>query len=58
MNKKAYQKFIALVRALPKESLLAAANRCDGHTTFKPQSFLDAGLPGEAVASVGASDAC
>ena len=45
MNRKQYQRIVDQVRALPKEMILAAAYRCDGHTIFKPQEFLDAGLP-------------
>lgn len=44
MNHKKYQQLVEQVRALPRETILAAANRCDGHTIFKPQAFLDAGL--------------
>ena len=44
-----YRMLIALVRALPRETVLAAANQCDGHTIFKPQAFLNAGLPDEIV---------
>jgi len=47
MNK--YRVLVAVVRALPRETVLATANRCDGHTIFKPQAFLDAGLPSEIV---------
>ena len=45
MKKKDFQKLIEQVRALPGETILAAAYRCDGHTIFKPEAFLDAGLP-------------
>lgn len=45
MNRKQYQQLVEQVRALPKETILAAAYRCDGHTIFKPEAFLDAGLP-------------
>jgi len=31
------------------QTLLRAASRCDGHTIFKPEGFLDAGLPKEVV---------
>jgi hypothetical protein len=45
VKQKDYQKLIEQVRALPAETILAAAYRCDGHTIFKPQAFIDAGLP-------------
>lgn len=49
MRQKQYQKLIDQVRSLPAEIVLAAADRCDGHTIFKPRAFLDAGLPREIV---------
>ena len=49
MKKKDLQKLIELVRALPKDVVLKAAYRCDGWTIFKPEAFLDAGLPKEVV---------
>jgi hypothetical protein len=49
VNKKAYQKLVDQVRALPGETILTAAFRCDGHTIFKPEAFIDAGLPREVV---------
>lgn len=45
MKKPEYQKIIEQVRALPGELILKAAYRCDGHTIFKPDAFLDDGLP-------------
>ena len=45
MMKKDYVKLIELVKALPPEVILAAANICDGHTIFKPEAFIKAGLP-------------
>ena len=44
MRQKDYQKLVEEVRALPKEAILKAAFRCDGHTIFKPEAFVDAGL--------------
>ena len=49
MKQKDYKKLIEQVRSLPGETILAAASRCDGHTIFKPEAFLDAGLPKEVV---------
>ncbi len=49
MKHKDYKKLIEQVRSLPGETILAAANRCDGHTIFKPEAFLDAGLPKDVV---------
>lgn len=34
---------------VPAEVVLAAADICDGHTIFKPEAFLDAGVPQELV---------
>ena|SRR5579871_57610 len=52
MNQRAYDKLVQQVRALPAVTVLAAAKRCDGHSIFKPQAFLEAGLPGEIVQHV------
>jgi hypothetical protein len=41
-----------IVRALPAEIILKAASRCDGHTIFKPEAFLDVGLPRDVVEHV------
>ena len=49
MKQKDYQKLIEQVRALPAETILAAADQCDGHTIFKPQAFIDVGLPQSVV---------
>jgi hypothetical protein len=49
MKRKEYQKLIEQVRTLPAETILTAAYRCDGHTIFKPEAFLDAGLPDNIV---------
>ena len=45
MNKKDYTKLADQVRGVSGEIILKAALRCDGHTIFKPEAFLDAGLP-------------
>lgn len=45
MKTKDYQKLVDQIRQLPAETILAAAFRCDGHTIFKPEAFLDVGLP-------------
>jgi hypothetical protein len=39
----------ALVRELPADVILRSADLCDGHSIFKPQAFLDAGLPSSVV---------
>ncbi|HEY8684787.1 MAG TPA: hypothetical protein VIO57_04195 [Chloroflexota bacterium] len=52
MNNRNFQHLIALVRQCDPASILKAASRCDGHTIFKPQAFLDAGLPNEIVEHV------
>jgi hypothetical protein len=52
MRKGSYQKLVEQVRALPADTVLAAASRCDGHTIVKPEAFLAAGLPQEIVEHV------
>lgn len=49
MTQNDYRKLIADVKALPPETVLAAADLCDGHTVFKPEAFLTAGLPAPVV---------
>jgi hypothetical protein len=49
MRKGSYRKLVDLARALPGDTVLAAASRCDGHTIFKPEAFLADGLPKEIV---------
>ena len=44
-----YQRAIDLLKQCTPETILAAADRCDGHTIFKPEAFLDAGMPHEVV---------
>jgi hypothetical protein len=45
LNDEDFRRLREQVRALPPQTLLAAAAVCDGHSIFKPQTFLDAGLP-------------
>lgn len=49
MTRSRYQRICELIRACPPEVIHRAASRCDGHSIFLPQAFLDDGLPQEVV---------
>lgn len=44
MTESNYKRFCRLIRETPKETLLKVADICDGHSIFKPETFLEAGL--------------
>ncbi len=49
MSQKAWERSAALVRTLPREVVLKAANHCSGHNILDPKAFSDAGVPAEVV---------
>ena len=49
MSKNRFTHISELVSQCDPAAILRAAELCDGHTVFKPDAFLDAGLPGEVV---------
>jgi hypothetical protein len=50
MNARHYARLVDLVKRCDPQAVLRAAERCDGHSIFKPEAFLDAGLPADVVA--------
>jgi len=49
MSQKSWERSAALVRTLPREVILKAAGRCDGHNILDPKAFMDAGIPDAVV---------
>ena len=49
MSRGKYARIVQLIRDCSPEVILRAASRCDGHSIFKPEAFIDAGLPVDVV---------
>lgn len=52
MSRSRYTKVIEAIRDCSPEVILRAASRCDGHSIFKPEAFIDAGLPNDVVSYI------
>jgi hypothetical protein len=49
VTQRKHQRLVTRLRQCPPSVILAVAGRADGHTIFKPEAFLDCGLPKEIV---------
>jgi acyl CoA:acetate/3-ketoacid CoA transferase len=49
MNQRQYARRVKLLNECSPETILKAADRCDGHGILKPEAFVDAGLPAAVI---------